>query len=89
MQLIYTQSFNRDLDKIMHLPVVKQRLAHLLISLQQATSLTELNGVKKLQGYDSYYRIRVGNYRLGLKQTEDHIEVVRFLHRKDIYRLFP
>ncbi|MBK1693149.1 plasmid stabilization protein [Chromatium weissei] len=89
MQLIYTQSFNRDLDKIMHLPVVKQRLAHLLLALQQAASLTELNGVKKLQGYDGYYRIRISDYRLGLKQTEKHIEVVRFLHRKDIYRLFP
>ncbi|MBB1074719.1 type II toxin-antitoxin system RelE/ParE family toxin [Rhodoferax sp. 4810] len=89
MRLIYTQSFNRDLDKIAHLPVIKRRLANLLLLLQNATTLTELSDVKKLQGYDDYYRIRIGDYRLGLKTGEHHIEIIRFLHRKDIYRQFP
>lgn len=46
--------------------------------------------VKEIQGYASYYyRIRIGNHRIGLKKTEEEIELIRCLHRKDIYRMFP
>ncbi|MBP1468695.1 type II toxin-antitoxin system RelE/ParE family toxin [Candidatus Chloroploca sp. M-50] len=38
---------------------------------------------------DPYYRIRIGDYRLGLFVEDDTITVVRFLHRRDIYRYFP
>ncbi len=41
------------------------------------------------QGYDEYYRIRIGDYRLGIKVKKDSIEMLRCLHRKDIYKKFP
>ena len=43
----------------------------------------------KLSGHDAYYRIRVGDYRIGVEVAEDVIIFVRILHRKDIYRYFP
>ncbi len=89
MRLIFTKSFNKDIDKIRHLSQVKNELKTLLITLQNATSLTDVDHVRKLQGYSNYYRVRSGDYRLGIKVAEDHIEVIRFLHRKDIYRRFP
>ena len=48
-----------------------------------------MNDVRKIQGYDEYYRIRIGDYRLGIKVKEDSIEMLRCLHRKDIYKDFP
>lgn len=47
--------------------------------------------VQKLVGYREYYKIRFGNYRVGLKIDVDQQEVEfrRVLHRKDIYREFP
>ncbi len=36
-----------------------------------------------------YYRIRVGDYRIGVEVVGDEILFVRILHRKDIYRYFP
>jgi mRNA interferase RelE/StbE len=36
-----------------------------------------------------YYRIRLGDYRVGLKIENNTVCFVRFLHRKDIYRYFP
>ncbi|HEY4721787.1 MAG TPA: type II toxin-antitoxin system RelE/ParE family toxin [Anaerolineae bacterium] len=45
--------------------------------------------IKKLQGGTNYYRIRVGDYRVGLVVESDTVTFVRFLHRKDIYRYFP
>ncbi|WP_202807006.1 type II toxin-antitoxin system RelE family toxin [Planktothrix agardhii] len=48
-----------------------------------------MNHLKKLQGYDTFYRIRLGNYRIGIELNEDTIIFTRFLHRKDIYKFFP
>jgi len=45
-------------------------------------------GVKKLQGEDDFYRIRVGDYRV-VYQIEDDVLLVlvaRVAHRKDVYR---
>jgi mRNA-degrading endonuclease RelE of RelBE toxin-antitoxin system len=46
-------------------------------------------GIKPLKNAKNAFRIRVGEYRIGLKKEEDVIEVMRVLHRKDIYRFFP
>jgi len=44
---------------------------------------------KKIEGYEAYYRLRIGDYRLGIKLAGNTLELIRFLHRKDIYRRFP
>jgi len=45
--------------------------------------------LKKLNGYNFHYRIRIGEYRIGLKVVGDTIVFVTFDHRKDIYKTFP
>jgi len=46
--------------------------------------------IRKIQGYEHYYRIRIGNYRIGCKiQTQDRIIFCRVKDRKDIYKVFP
>jgi len=49
----------------------------------------EIPNVKKLKGADSYYRIRVGDYRIGFKYENGKIVFYRVLHRKQIYKRFP
>lgn len=46
---------------------------------------------QKLTGYQNYYKIRIGDYRLGLQINVDSqiIEFQRVLHRREIYRKFP
>lgn len=34
-------------------------------------------------------RLRIGDYRLGMIVEGEVVEIVRFLHRRDIYRYFP
>ncbi len=45
-------------------------------------------GSRKLQGSESAYRIRVGDYRIVYSvEMESHsLVVVRVRHRKDVYR---
>ncbi|MFA5701403.1 MAG: type II toxin-antitoxin system RelE/ParE family toxin [Desulfuromonas sp.] len=89
MKVLYSKAFSKDINKINHLPGVKRNLKDTLMQLKQASALADINGCKKLQGYASYYRIRIGEYRLGIKVETAHIEIVRFLHRKEVYRRFP
>lgn len=37
----------------------------------------------------NYYRIRVGEYRIGMAVNENTAIFVRVLNRKEIYRYFP
>jgi len=55
--------------------------------VETADTLNEIPNLKKLTIKGSYYRIRVGHYRIGLALKDDTF--VRVLPRKDIYRDFP
>jgi mRNA interferase RelE/StbE len=49
----------------------------------------ELRDLKKMSGTGNFYRIRVGDYRLGAVVEGDQVEFVRCLPRRDLYRFFP
>lgn len=57
--------------------------------VEQAESLSRLANIKKLQSNSNFYRIRIGNYRVGLVVEGETVIFARFLHRKEIYRYFP
>lgn len=46
---------------------------------------------QKLVGYQTHYKIRVCDYRIGVYIDVDlhFVEFQRVLHRRDIYRRFP
>ncbi len=55
-----------------------------------ANNISEFHNVKKLKGTSSFFRMRVGDYRIGFElRSTDHIVFYRVLHRKDIYKYFP
>lgn len=49
----------------------------------------ELKNVKQITSSEKYYRIRLGDYRIGIKFENDIVVFVRFLNRREIYRYFP
>jgi len=89
MNILYTKSFSKDLDTIRHESKIKERLLDLIGQIKRVETLSDISGVKKMEGSPGYFRIRLGDYRLGIKVTENNIEMIRFLHRKEIYRRFP
>ena len=42
-----------------------------------------------MAGWERHYRIRIGDYRLGLEMDGDVAVLVRFRHRREFYRYFP
>lgn len=65
------------------------RIRKKIEEVEAAAGLEDLSSVKKLGGGDNYYRIRVGDYRIGLALEDETIVFVRCLHRREIYRYFP
>ncbi len=89
MKILIDNSFVKDVDQISDKKVLS-KLSSLIKVLENSKNLTELPQVKKIKGYDSFYRIRLGNYRLGLEEIKGKgVCLTRFLHRKDIYKYFP
>ena len=88
MILDLKQTFYKDLDKLKN-PSIAKRLLLTVENLKTATTIQEISHLRKLESYDDYYRIRIGEYRLGIKIVENIIFIMRFKHRKDIYKVFP
>ena len=63
-------------------------MAKIIEQVQKATSLKEVKNIKNLSGFDNHYKIRLGNYRIGLLADKNEIQLIRFLHRKEVYKYF-
>ncbi len=78
----------RDLKKIQD-EALRRRVKEAIEKVEAAETLRELPNLTKLSGTSGFYRIRVGDYRIGIAVEGDEVEFVRCLHRRDIYRYFP
>lgn len=88
MNVQFKSSFARDLKKIRN-NELKARAADVIRQVERANTLQEVDDFKKLKGSERHYRIRIGDYRMGIVIEQEAVVFVRFLHRKDIYRYFP
>ena len=88
MNVRYESSFARDLKRIKD-AILRKRIAALIVRLEAASDLSEIEGVKKLKDASDAFRLRMGDYRLGFLLRDGDVILVRFLDRKEIYRHFP
>ena len=88
MKVSFESKFAKDLCNIKDGKLLV-KIKELIIECKQAKCLTEIKNIKKLQGYDTFYRIRIGDYRVGLDALDSELVFTRCLHRKDIYKYFP
>ncbi|MGB3543682.1 type II toxin-antitoxin system RelE family toxin [Rubrivirga sp.] len=89
MRVVFRKSFERDLKKLRGDAQLLSRLRQVIEQVEAAEEFGAVTNVKRMQGWSDYYRVRIGDYRLGLKLEEDTIVVLRFMHRREIYRRFP
>ena len=88
MKIEYRKKFLKELSKI-HAGERLRIESFVFKELPKANSIFELGNVEQMKGYPSYYKIRFGQYRIGLKLKDGIVILERVLHRKDIYRYFP
>jgi len=88
MKVEFLKRFSKDLDDI-KAKAVKQAVLRIIELMETAETLDKISNIKKLKGHKSAYRVRVGDYRLGFFFENSTILLARFLHRKEIYKIFP
>jgi len=85
----YLPSFLKDLKALKSTPSDAPIKTLAFETIPNCPSLEEVRNLTKLTGYETAYRIRIGDYRVGLFIERDTITFARVLHRKEIYRYFP
>jgi len=88
VKISFESRFAKDLRNIKDGKLLV-KIKELIIECKEAKSLAEIKNVKKLHGYDTFYRIRIGDYRVGIEALDSELVFTRCLHRKDIYKYFP
>ena len=88
MTTAFRKSFGRDLKRINDQRLL-DRVRKVIEEVEAADDLQEVGNLKKMTGSSNLYRIRVGDYRIGIAVAEDTVEFVRCLPRRDLYRFFP
>jgi mRNA interferase RelE/StbE len=88
MKLKIDKSFEKDTNSLND-RTLNVKIITLIKNLINANSLNDIKNIKKLKGHNNSYRIKLGDYRIGFEYIVDTVVLVRFLHRKDIYKHFP
>ena len=88
MQVEFLSKFSKDIDQIT-VKSVKSNLAKLIRQIESDDNLNNISHIKKLTGHKSAYRVRLGDYRVGLFYENQKVIFARVIHRKDIFKVFP
>lgn len=88
MEVEFRKSFEKDLSKLRDRTLLT-RIKASILEIESTENLENVSNLKKIQTKKNYYRIRVGEYRIGIFIDEKVVVFVRVLHRKEIYRYFP
>jgi mRNA interferase RelE/StbE len=89
MIIEFDKSFEKSIDRLRDNSLAP-KIQKIIELLESAKSINELSNIKKLSGYKTYYRFRLGDYRLGIEKINDTtLRLIIIAHRKNIYNLFP
>jgi mRNA interferase RelE/StbE len=88
VNVAFEASFARDLKRIRDRQLLR-RVQQAIEAIKVAPNVAAMPDLVKMQGYDTFYRVRLGDYRMGIEIVEDKVIFARFLHRKDVYKYFP
>jgi mRNA interferase RelE/StbE len=88
MKVEFTKTFSKQIDTILD-KTLKLRLSKAVQNVISANTLQDITNLKKMKGHQTAYRIKIGDYRIGLFLEDDTILFAYMAHRKDIYNKFP
>jgi mRNA interferase RelE/StbE len=88
MKSIFVASFLSDVKKLRDAKV-QDAVRRAIENVEAAQSNDQIRSLKRLSGQRNSYRIRVGNWRIGIVIDGNAVTFVRCLNRREIYRFFP
>ena len=64
MKVSFEASFARDLKGIRDQTLLR-RVEEVIAEVKAAAALSEIKHLSKMRGYEAFYRLRLGDYRVG------------------------
>lgn len=89
MKVEYLPKFLKDLKALKSSTVFEAIDSLVFEEVPNLESLDTISNLSKLKGSNDAFRIRVGDYRIGLFFDGETVTFARVLHRSEIYRYFP
>jgi mRNA interferase RelE/StbE len=85
----YKKRFLKELSKLPE--VVRSQAEKVVFEELICEKPFDLGYLEQMRGYPEKYKIRIGQYRIGITVDKQKGILVcnRIAHRKDIYRIFP
>ncbi len=69
---------------------VQMEVGEAIKKMMAADHVFDLTNIKKLKGGNFYYRLRLGDYRIGFELRDgNNVVLIIIAHRRDIYKTFP
>jgi mRNA-degrading endonuclease RelE of RelBE toxin-antitoxin system len=90
MEVFFKPTFLKDFKALP--PRVKRELRYVCTEVFPNTEdIRNLSAydIKPLRGFVAYYRLRMGEYRVGFKREGRKVIFMRVRNRKDVYKSFP
>ena len=72
MEVIVTKQFTKDVDKELDKSLNLQ-LADIIEQIRNAGNFQQIPSIKKLTGYKTAYRIKLGSYRIGFIYADNKV----------------
>jgi mRNA interferase RelE/StbE len=89
MKVEFEKSFLKSIENINNSKTLL-KIEAIILHCESAKTLFEIRNIKKLSGFSNYFRIKIGDYRIGFELLDkETIRLIIFSHRKDIYKKFP
>lgn len=88
MEVRFDAGFYGDFRRIRDADL-RRRVGRVIENVEAASILSEISGLGRMRAGGRFYRIRVGQYRVGVKIEGETVTLLRFGHRREIYRSFP
>lgn len=88
MKILFERAFGKDLAEQLY-ERDKRKVQEVIENIEVAQSLHQIKNLEKLAGHKTYFRIRVGSYRIGFELRGDTIVFSAYQHRSTIYKKFP
>jgi len=88
MEVQFTKTFSKQIDDIKDKTLLL-KLSSVVKEVMAAKTSKDILNIKKLKGHSDAFRIKIGDYRVGLFVENKEVTFAYFSHRKDIYNRFP
>jgi len=88
MQIEISRKFQKQLKACKDIGI-RSKILNIIEAVATSGTMQDIPNLKKLSGFKNSFRIRMGDYRIGIVIDSDKVIFAAFDHRSDIYKYFP